>query len=129
MESIYSYTRQEAIEDGMLIDISETKEAREAGFKIPVCLTVGVHALVDVPKGFEGFQDYTGRLWDTVYMATYAVREKKKQGASAEDMRIVAFKVVYLMPAKTKEFKQVPYDLWLVFNEHEGFTIMLPEEY
>lgn len=129
METIYSYTRKEAIEDGMLVDISETKEAKEAGFKIPVCLTVGVHALVEVPSGMNGFQDYTGRLWDTVYMATYAVREKKRQNASSEDMEIVPFTVVYSMPAKTKAFKQVTFDLWLVFNKHEGFTIMLPSEY
>ena len=129
METIYSYTRKEAIEDGILVDISETKEAKEAGFKIPVCLTVGVHALAEVPEGMNGFQDYAGRLWDTVYMATYAVREKKRQGASSEDMEIVPFKVAYSMPAKTKEFKQVTFDLWLVFNKYEGFTIMLPEEY
>jgi len=36
---------------GQLIDVSDTPEAKEAGFRIPICLTVGVHALVQVPQG------------------------------------------------------------------------------
>ncbi len=36
--------------DGQLVDVSETPEAKEAGFRVPVCLTVGVHALVQVPE-------------------------------------------------------------------------------
>ena len=34
---ISTYTRAQAIEDGFLVDVSETP--REAGFKIPVALT------------------------------------------------------------------------------------------
>src|SRR6185437_8267129 len=36
-EVIYSYTRAQAIADGVLVDVSET--AKEAGFKYPVALT------------------------------------------------------------------------------------------
>ena len=129
MEIIHTYSRQKAIEDGVLVDITDTKEAKEAGFEIPVCLTAAVHALVEVPEGMEGFQDYAGRLWDTVYMATHAVKCKRLQGATEEEMEIIAFQVDYSMPAKTKAFKQVTYDLWLTFNKYEGFTIMLPSDY
>ena len=59
---IYTYTREQAIEDGQLIDVSETLEAKEASFRIPVCLTAGVHALVQVPELLSGWQDYSGRL-------------------------------------------------------------------
>ena len=36
-EIICSYTRAQAIKDGVLIDVSEA--AKEAGFKIPVAMT------------------------------------------------------------------------------------------
>ena len=50
---IHSYTRAEAIADGVLIDVSAT--AREAGFKYPVALTAAVSGLasgwmVTVPR-------------------------------------------------------------------------------
>ena len=68
------YTRAQAIEDGILVDVSET--AREAGFKIPVAVTRSVwDRLVALPEGYRGFQDESGRLWDVLWMAHYyAVR-------------------------------------------------------
>ena len=39
---IHSYTRQQAIEDGVLMDVSET--AKEAGVRFPVALTRAVWA-------------------------------------------------------------------------------------
>ena len=125
MEIIDRYSRQEAINDGVLIDITLTKEAKEAGFKIPVCLTSSVYEVVKVPKGLEGSQDFTGRLWDVCYMATHAVRQKKAQGATEEDMELIEFKVAFQMA----EGKQETKTLWLVFNSHEGFTILFPSEY
>ena len=50
---IHTYTREQAIEDGQLLDVSETPEAKEAGFRVPVCITVGVHALVQVPESAQ----------------------------------------------------------------------------
>ena len=68
------YTRAQAIEDGILVDVSET--AREAGFKIPVAVTRTVwDCLVALPEGYRGFQDERGRLWDVLWMARhYALR-------------------------------------------------------
>ncbi len=68
------YTRAQAIEDGILVDVSET--AREAGFKIPVAVTRAVwDSLVALPEGYRGFQDERGRLWDVLWMARhYALR-------------------------------------------------------
>lgn len=37
---IYAYTRAQALEDGFLVDVSET--AKEAGFKVPVVVTCAV---------------------------------------------------------------------------------------
>ena len=70
---IFSYTRAQAIEDGILVDVSET--AREAGFKIPVAVTRTVwERLIALPEGYQGFQDERGRLWDVVWMAHYYAR-------------------------------------------------------
>ena len=68
------YTRAQAIEDGILVDVSET--AREAGFKIPVAVTRTVwDQLIALPEGYRGFQDERGRLWDVLWMARhYALR-------------------------------------------------------
>ena len=71
---IFAYTRAQAIEDGILVDVSET--AREAGFRIPVAVTRTVWTrLVALPEGYRGFQDERGRLWDVLWMARhYALR-------------------------------------------------------
>ena len=68
------YTRAQAIEDGILVDVSET--AREAGFTIPVAITRAVwNRIVALPEGYRGFQDERGRLWDVLWMARhYALR-------------------------------------------------------
>ena len=64
------YTRAQAIEDGILVDVSET--AREAGFRIPVAVSRTVWSrLVALPEGYRGFQDERGRLWDVLWMARH----------------------------------------------------------
>ena len=72
--TINAYTRAQAIEDGILVDVSET--AREAGFTIPVAVTRAVwDRLVALPERYQGFQDERGRLWDVLWMARhYALR-------------------------------------------------------
>ena len=68
------YTRAQGIEDGILVDVSDT--AREAGFRIAVAVTRTVwDRLVALPEGYRGFQDERGRLWDVLWMARhYALR-------------------------------------------------------
>jgi hypothetical protein len=61
---IYSYTRSQAIADGMQVEV--TKTAQEAGIRFPVFLTRAVFdAYVAVPPEVAG-QDETGRLWDII---------------------------------------------------------------
>ncbi len=57
-----------------MIDVSDTPEAKDAGFKVPVCITVGAHALIQVPELLSGWQDYSGRLWDTLFLAAAAFK-------------------------------------------------------
>jgi hypothetical protein len=69
---IHSYSRKEAVADGVLIDVSAT--AREAGIKFPVALTAAAWArCVAVPPGVQ-CQDEAGRLWDVLTMFRLAAR-------------------------------------------------------
>ena len=68
---IYSYTRAQAIADGVQVEV--TKTAQEAGISIPVFLTRTVwDAYVTVPPDVTG-QDEAGRLWDVVWMLRFAI--------------------------------------------------------
>lgn len=72
-EPIHTYSRTEALADGVLVDVTET--AREAGFAVPVALTTGVWADVqNIPVSKQGLQDPNGRLWDLLYMGRLASR-------------------------------------------------------
>jgi hypothetical protein len=65
-EVISSYSRAQAIEDGVLVDVSTV--AKEAGIKFPVAMTATVWGqYVEVPEGVT-CQDESGRLWDIVWM-------------------------------------------------------------
>jgi hypothetical protein len=71
-EVLYAYTRKDALNDGVQIDVSEA--AREAGLKFPVYLTRAVwEKFVRVPDGVR-CQDESGRLWDLVWMLRVAAR-------------------------------------------------------
>ncbi len=68
---IYSYTRKQAVADGVQVDV--TKTAKEAGISFPVFLTRTVFdAYVAVPEGVTG-QDEAGRLWDVCWMLRFAI--------------------------------------------------------
>lgn len=69
---IFCYSRKEAIEDGVLIDVRDT--AREAGFRYPVTMTAAAWAAaVAIPEGVT-CQDEAGRLWDVLTMLRHASR-------------------------------------------------------
>lgn len=66
------YTRRDAIEDGVLVDVSCT--AREAGIRYPVALTEKVFKEVVTPddRSRAQGQDEAGRLWDVLWMFRFA---------------------------------------------------------
>lgn len=73
---IHTYSRAQAIEDGLLVDISEI--AAEAGFRLPVAMTRAVWAdcveWSEEDSRRQVYQDEQGRLWDVVWMAAQAAR-------------------------------------------------------
>ena len=125
---ISRWTRQDAIDAGEMFVI-DPKIAKEAGITIPVVITQGVKALCDVPENLKGTQDYEGRLWDvlTVLVAQYTAkrRELKAMGGNLDPLRYTEGDVAFLGGTNAKHVER----LWMVFDEIEGFTIMLPSEY
>jgi hypothetical protein len=70
-EIVYSYTRSQAIADGVQVEV--TKTAQEAGIRFPVFLTRTVYdAYVTVPPDVEA-QDEAGRLWDILNLPRFAI--------------------------------------------------------
>ena len=75
---IYTYTRKQAIADGVQVDVTQT--AKEAGISYPVFLTRSVFdAYVAVPAGVE-CQDEAGRLWDVIWMLRFAIIRSRGHG-------------------------------------------------
>lgn len=74
VEIISEYTRDQAIEDGFLVDVSDM--AREAGFKWPVAVTRRVwdEIVTPDPRAVQWGQSEKGRLWDVLYLARIAAR-------------------------------------------------------
>ena len=68
---IYTYTRAQAVADGLQVEV--TKTAQEAGIRFPMFITRAVYdTYVTVPPGLTG-QDEAGRLWDLVWMTRFAI--------------------------------------------------------
>ena len=79
---ISRYTRAQALEDGVLVDVTDT--AREAGFKVPVALTHAVWVLVEPTEAEANVdgQDAQGRLWDLLWVAAWAARSGSAPGSN-----------------------------------------------
>lgn len=73
-EVIYAYTRTQALEDGYLVDVSQT--AREAGIRFPVAVTRTVWDGYIDREEIPG-QDCKGRLWDLVWMFRHAIQQNR----------------------------------------------------
>jgi hypothetical protein len=71
---IFAYTRQQALEDGVLVDLTEW--AHEAGFTAPVAVTRTVwDSWIVPPAGTEALgQSERGRAHDMLWMAYLAIR-------------------------------------------------------
>ncbi len=63
------------------------------------------------PGGAYRWQDYSGRLWDTLFLAAAAFKR-------AGEKHLVPFEVIY----QTDPRRSATVTLWLCFSEYEGFT-------
>jgi hypothetical protein len=121
------YTRAQAIEDGQLIDVSET--AREAGFTLPVAMTATVWsdcvAWTQDDNVKQAYQDESGRLWDILFMAYHGIRTNKASG----DQLLYQ---LYRVPRDGRSTKAVLTTLKLIIGPGDTpgpvITILLPNE-
>ena len=125
-EVIYSYSRAQALADGVQIQVTNT--AQEAGIRFPVFLTRTVFdAYVAVPPHVSG-QDEAGRLWDIVWMLRFAIL-RHRGGASVPASRIPVAFYVRNDNRRAKLVKLIatcgPLDL---DDPQPAITVMMPDE-
>ena len=126
-EVISTYTRAQAIEDGVLVDAGST--AQEVGFTIPVALTSAVWAdcvaWTDDDSRKNPFQDQSGRLYDVLFMASFAIRTS----ANAGDRLLYE---LYRVPRDGYSTEAKPVTLKLIVGPGDHgepvLTILLPDE-
>jgi uncharacterized protein DUF6573 len=101
VEVISAYTRAQALEDGVLVDI--TAWAREAGFTFPIAVTSGVwEVLKPSPELEADGEDVVGRGWDMLTILRESIR-----GAARTDE--VHFAPMFtMMPGRKVE----PVEMW-----------------
>jgi hypothetical protein len=78
-EPIAGYSRRQAIEDGVLVDLMQPETVglvREAGFKFPVAMTANAFAatVAEMGESLPEGQDIQGRLWDVLWMLSCAIK-------------------------------------------------------
>lgn len=123
---IHAYTRAQAIDDGVLVDVSST--AAEAGFRWPVALTrtVWVDAVewCEADSDRQIYQDEAGRLWDVLWMAYLAARRKSGESETLFQ--------VYRVPHGGRDIRSRLVTLKMVSgpgdNGEPVITIMQPDE-
>jgi len=81
VEVISTNRRRDALADGVLIDAGPL--AQDAGFRWPVALTAAAWqdcvAWSETDNAAQTHQDETGRLWDVLFMAAFAIRSAPEQ--------------------------------------------------
>ncbi len=77
---IHAYTRAQALDEGMLVDVSGT--AREAGFVWPVAVTAEVWRLIEQVPDDCSWESPEGRLWDVLNMLRAALKAAQRRGPS-----------------------------------------------
>lgn len=80
---IFTYTRRQAIEDGVLVDLMQPELiglVKEAGFKYELAMTIGAFSetVCEVGQPLPPGQDINGRLWDVLWLAKAAIRRSKE---------------------------------------------------
>lgn len=129
---IHTYTRSEAIADGVLIEL-DPQLCREAGIRSPVAMTAESYA--DVVAAHEtaekACQDLTGRMWDVLWMLRNAIR----RAADGSEIRFRMYATVHAKSARRRAKNPLqPTEIELKAicgpgdNGEPVITILWPEE-
>lgn len=123
---IHSYTRRDAIEDGVLVDLSQGefgKMAKEAGFKWPFAMTqTAFYKFVERTEAARmAGNDVQGRWWDILTMLRHAIA---KDGAGSQ----LIFEFMCVVDKKTPELCRLKAVVGPGDSPEPCFTLMLPDE-
>jgi len=81
-EVISTYSRAQAMDDGVLVDVGPM--AKECGFRFHTAITAAAWsdcvAWTDADSERQVHQDQSGRLFDVLYMAYHAIRSSRNHG-------------------------------------------------
>ena len=119
---IYNYTRKQAIEDGVLVDL--TAWAQETGFTIPVACTASVWNQFIVPPGNTQAQGQSerGRAHDLLWMLYVSIRQQPNVAD------LLMFEVIFI-DAQCKQQKIQLKAICGPGDQGESvLTVMLPNE-
>jgi DNA repair protein RadC len=107
---IYTYTRAQALDDGVLVDTSEM--AGEAGFKYPTAITADLYARLQ-PNDIEiaHGQNYEGRLWDVLWLASVSARRSGHTDRVSFQVIVTEFDDCH-----SQKIKQNTLSLWCVIS-------------
>ena len=122
-EIISSYTRAEAIDDGVLIDLTEWASSSKGfmgGFTVPVACTAAVFADIENIPPSQRHQDIRGRTHDMLFMASLACRRTRG------DADRIAFK--FIMHVGRKTYQTYHIHSGTGDNGEHVMTIMQPLE-
>ena len=119
---IYSYTRKQAIEDGVLVDLTEW--SKETGFTIPVACTSAVwNQYIVPPEGTKELgQSERGRAHDLLWMLFLAIRRNSQGGD------YIQYEVIFLNRKKRHETVQLKAICGPGDDASPVLTVMLPNE-
>ncbi len=109
---IYRYSREDAIRDGVLVDITEL--AKESGFKFPTAITNTVY---EKHLNSEDEDVTTARIHDTLWMLYVAIKQEKNPSDR------ILFELYY-----GKELVKLKAIIGPGDTPAPVLTIMLPEE-
>lgn len=126
-KNIHVYTRAQALEDGVLVDVSKT--ALEAGFKVPVAVTRAVWdryiAWTDEDNNNQTIQDESGRLWDVLWMLMCAI---KMRGSEADQVIYELYVISRDGKSRTAKCIKLKSSIGGGDKREPVITIMLPTE-
>lgn len=117
---IYAYTRTQAIEDGVLIDVTET--AKEIGIALPTAVTIGVWESCIAYQPGQCRRDEYGRTYNILWMVKQIIGKRTEP-----------FEIAFTVPVREPNFVLAMREL----KAHCGpgdpgepvvITVMLPRE-
>jgi hypothetical protein len=126
MPVIFAYSRQEAIEDGVLVDatVGELAEVTRQHFKVHVAMTAAVYAVLErAVENRRHLNDYRGVWHDVCWMLRIAISRRPAESSTPE----LLFRVIITGAGRSKTWTLKA----VMGPDDEGdpcLTIMLPEE-